>query len=134
MLSQGQRKKEFSPTHISELLNIHYNDLMKEFYEMQSIFLSTRYRANQSLETSSIRMCFIRSLHLAIVRQRERNLDFDLSLKNFFLNIQKLNDSDIISHKIVSIVKTTGIPKETVRRKLKKLCQNSFVRVNKHKE
>ena len=46
----------------------------------------------------------------------------DFSSDNSVQIIKKYIEKDSrISHKIVSIVKTTGIPKETVRRKIKKL-------------
>ena len=126
--------KKFSPEKISDLLNHHYTSLMKEFYEMQCIFLGTHYKTHQNIETSNIMTSLVRSVHLAIIRQRERDLDHDISLNNFFSNIKKLNNSETITHKIISIVKITGIPKETVRRKLKRLMQREFVIANKNKE
>jgi len=68
---------------------------------------------------------------LAIVRQREQNLDHDVSLNNFLTN---LNNIDMPTQKIISIVNTTGIPKETVRRKIKILMQKEFIFNNKSKE
>ena len=129
-----QKQKNFTPEKISVLLNDHYTDLLKEFYEMQCSFLSTRYKVHKSIETSAIIISLIKSAHLAIIRQRERNLDHDISLNNFFSNITSLEKDSRISHKIVSIVKTTGIPKETVRRKIKKLIGTEFIGSNKNKE
>jgi len=128
-----QKNKMISANAIAELLEEHYTILMKEFYEMQSTFLSTRYKVHHNLETTCIIICFIRSCHLSIIRQREKNLDYNLSLNNFIYNLDKVYNSDAVSHKIVSIVSTTGIPKETVRRKLKKLVKQEFVLSNKHK-
>jgi len=127
------KKKNIDPEIISRLLYSHFSSLMSEFYEMQSGFLSTRYKLHKSLETSSIIISFIKSVHLAIIRQREKNLDHDLSLNNFFFNLNNLN-SQSFSYKIASVVNTTGIPKETVRRKLKKLIQQEVIMTNKYKE
>ena len=85
---------------------------------------------HRSIETASIVLSLIRSMHLEIIRQREINLDHNLSLDNFWFNF---NHVDKPKHKIVSIVNLTGIPKETVRRKIKKLVQNNYVVLHRGK-
>jgi len=126
-------KKRIEPKEIRDLLYNHYSKVMSEFYEMQSSFLSIRYKVHQSIETSLVLISLIRNIHLSIIRKREKNLDHDISLDNFILNLEGL-DFDENGQKIISIVKTTGIPKETVRRKLKKLIQNGFIKKNKNRE
>ena len=123
-----------APEDISKLLYVNFSSLMSAFYEMQSVFLSTRYKMHQSLETSNIIICLVRSVHLAILRQRERNLDYNVSLDNFLDNLDNISNNEIATHKIVSIVNITGIPKETVRRKLKKLMEKGIINLNKKKE
>jgi len=120
--------KSIPSSSISELLYENHSDLMAEFYEMQSKFLTSRYQVHKNIETSNISIFLARNLHLSIVRQREKKLDFDVSLENFFENASKVNKNP---QKIVSIVNTTGIPKETVRRKLKKLVEKDFVDMDK---
>ena len=122
MLSLAQKK--ITPESISNLLNFNYQNVMQEFYEMQSGFLSTRYKIHNSLETSNILICFIINVHLAIIRQREIDLDCGVSLDCFFKNLKQI---EIPTQKIVSIVNTTGIPKETVRRKIRKLIQREYL-------
>ena len=110
--------QEISPRDISQLLKTNYFSLMGSFYETQSSFLTELYKKHNSIETGNIILCFARNTHLEIIRQREKNLNFDVSLEKFFHNL------DVIikpSEKIISIVKWTEIPKETVRRKIKKL-------------
>ena len=119
---------EFQPSDISKILLKNFSNLMLEFYEMQTSFLKILYILHKSLETSNIIICFIKNVHLAIVRQREKSLDFDISLDNFLNNLNKIR---INSQKIVSIVDTTGIPKETVRRKIKNLIKKDFVAADK---
>tara|TARA_B100001123_G_C15262869_1_gene1007279 strand:- start:516 stop:1526 length:1011 start_codon:yes stop_codon:yes gene_type:complete len=116
--------QQFLPADISKLLLKNFSNLMLEFYEMQTTFLKTRYKVHGSLETSNIIINFIKNVHLAIVRQREKSLDFDISLNSFWDNLQKI---EIQSQKIVSIVSTTGIPKETVRRKIQDLMKKDYV-------
>lgn len=123
-------KKKISPDDISTLLTENYSDSMKEFYEMQSGFLSSRYQIHKNIESSNILICFLRNVHLSIIRQREINLDCNISLDNFLDNI---NNIDLPSQKIISIVNTIGIPKETVRRKIKKLVQKGYLFSSKNK-
>jgi len=98
---------------------------MRSFYESQSSFLSNIYKRYKSIETANIILCFYRSVHLEIIRQREKDLNFNVSLKNFSKNLNTINRP---SEKITSVVKITGIPKETVRRKIKNLMDAGFVK------
>ena len=72
-----QKKHDLSPSDISELLKIHYADLMPAFYESQSSFLSSIYKRYKSIETANIILCFSRNTHLEIIRQREKDLNFN---------------------------------------------------------
>ena len=122
---------------IEKVLVKNYEKIIAPFYEMQTNFLSSRYKINKSLESSNILTLLGKGLHLAILREREKYLDFDISLNNFY----KINDylrekkySLDHGYKIVTIVQKTGIPKETVRRKLKKLVDEKVVNFdNKNK-
>ncbi len=131
MQIKPQEKIEIQSHDISKILINNYSNLMALFYELQSYFLSSRYKLLSSLETSNIIICFARNLHLSIVRKREINLDFDLSFENFIKNINVRNSP---IEKIVSIVNETGIPKETVRRKIIKLIERGYISSNKNRE
>ena len=85
--------KSFSSKTISNLLLNNHSELLKDFYDMQSEFLISRYKINKSIEISNILTLLSKSLHLAIVRQREINMNHDISLKNFFSN-----QNNIINH------------------------------------
>ena len=113
-------QKSFSvrPKDISLLVSTHYANLMQAFYESQSSFLCSIYKRYKSIETANILLCFSRNVHLEIIRQREKDLNFNVSLKNFWENFNLINKP---TEKITSVVKITGIPKETVRRKIKNL-------------
>ena len=56
------------------------------FYEMQSTFLSGIYKRYGDLEGGQIVIYFARNLHLKVMRKREEDLDFDLSLDKFWFN------------------------------------------------
>ena len=120
--------KSFSSQSISNILFNNQGELMSSFYDMQSHFLTSRYKMNKSIETSNILTYLARNLHLEIVRQREKDLNYNISLNNFLENQHKIETH---GHKIVSIVNTTGIPKETVRRKIKKLISEGTVTFDK---
>ena len=126
-----ENKKKATAENIIDLLKDNYPSVVKEFYEMQSGFLSTRYKIHKSIETSTIVICLIKNIHLEIIRQREKNLDYNFSLNNFLKNLDSIN---LPAQKIISIVGITGIPKETVRRKIKKLALKEYVRMNRNKE
>ena len=79
------KRVDFSVAMIADLLRSQPTNLMTAFYEMQSSFLIGVYKKYSSIETANIISCFARRTHLEILRQREKNLDHDISFKN--LNI-----------------------------------------------
>ena len=123
-----RKNNTISSEGISQLIETHYANLMQSFYELQSSFLCNIYKRYGSIETANIVLCFARNTHLEIIRQREKNLNFDVSLENFWKNYNFINKPP---EKITSIVKITAIPKETVRRKINNLLELGFVEKNK---
>ena len=123
-----QKKHDLSPSDISELLKTHYADLMPAFYESQSLFLCNIYKRHRSIEAANIVLCFARNTHLEIIRQREKDLNFNVSLEKFWNNFNNIKKP---SEKIAYIVKITGIPKETVRRKINNLMELGLLSKNK---
>jgi len=125
------KKNTVEAKDITKLIETHTASLMKAFYESQSSFLCGIYKRYKSLETANIILCFAKNVHLEIIRQREKDLNFNVSLENFWKNYHKITKP---THKITSVVKTTGIPKETVRRKMKILIENNFLIKDKNKK
>ena len=125
-----RKKITISPNNISQLLPPHYSALMEAFYELQSSFLCGIYKRYGSIETANIIICFARNVHLEIIRQREKDLNFNVSLENFWENFNTIYKP---SEKITSVVKITGIPKETVRRKISNLIEIGFLEKDKKK-
>ena len=126
-----KKDQKIQPKHITNLLSNHNVDLTAAFYEMHSSLLSGINIKYKNLESACILLAFISKTQLEILRQREKNLDFDISLNNFFLNLNKIGKA---FHNITSIVEETGIPKETVRRKVKKLVAEKIVYKNVDKK
>ena len=105
--------------------------LMPSFYEMQSSFLSGIYKRYGDLEGGHIVIFFARDLHLEILRKREKDLGFNLSLDNFWQNHKNINQG---KKKVIYISRETGLPKETTRRKLISLIKKKHIkRVEKNK-
>ena len=119
-----RKNYSISPEDISVLIKSHYAYLMQAFYESQSFFLCSIYKRHKSIETANIILSFARNIHLSIIRQREKDLNFNVSLEQFWKNFHSI---DKPYEKIMSIVEITGIPKETVRRKIKNLMDGGFL-------
>ncbi len=100
---------------IEEVFENNSNKILPIFFEMQSTFLSGIYKRYGDLEGGQIVIYFARNLHLNVMRKREEDLSFDLSLEKFWFNHQNtLQDKQ----KIISVSRFTGLPKETARRKI----------------
>jgi CTP-dependent riboflavin kinase len=97
---------------------------MPAFYESQSLFLCNIYKRHHSIETANIVLCFARNIHLEIIRQREKDLNFNISSEKFWENFSKIVKP---LAKISSVAEITGIPKETVRRKIKNLLDAGYL-------
>ena len=123
--------QEISEKDVAILLKTDYFSLMASFYETQSSFLTKIYKRYSSIEAANIILCFARNTHLEIIRQREKDLNFDVSLEKFIDNLNQINKP---SEKIISIVQLTGIPKETVRRKIKNLLNLGYLIYDKDKK
>jgi len=119
------RDKKFEKSQIEKLLTENFIKLMPTFYEMQSSFLSGIYKRYGDLEGGNIVIFFARDLHLEILRKREMDLNFDLSLDNFWNNHKDVVQS---KKKIIYISKQTGLPKETTRRKLLNLVKKKHIK------
>ena len=99
--------------------------LMPTFYEMESSFLSGIYKRYGDLEGGNIVIFFARDCHLEILRKRENDLNFNLSLDNFWSNHKNIHQS---RKKIILVAKETGLPKETTRRKIISLIKKKHLK------
>jgi len=125
------RETKFEKTYIEKILMDNFLKLMPPFYEMQSSFLSGIYKRYGDLEGGHIVIFFARDLHLEILRKREKDLGFNLSLDNFWQNHKNINQG---KKKVIYISRETGLPKETTRRKLISLIKKKHIkRVEKNK-
>ncbi len=119
------REFKIEKSNIEKMLTENFIKLMPTFYEMQSTFLSGLYKRYGDLEEGNIVIFFARDLHLEILRKRETDLSFNLSLDNFWNNHK---DIDQAKKKIIYVSKQTGLPKETARRKLIDLIKKKHIK------
>ena len=129
-----QTKREFKKIQNSDLSNLlltHHQKLLSEFYEMQSSYLTKIYKKYHNIEKANIVLYLSIRMHLEILRQREKNMDHNISLKNFWNNYNNVVKP---TEKVISIVKSTGIPKETARRKIKDLVEQDQIRFDLKKK
>ena len=119
------RLQRIDKSYIEKNLLDNFVKLMPTFYEMQSTFLSGVYKRYGDLEGGHIVISFARDLHLEILRKRENDLAFNLSLENFWNNHKNIDQR---SKKIINISRETGLPKETTRRKLINLVKKKHIK------
>ena len=119
------RLKKFEKYNIEKIIKDNFVKLMPTFYEMESTFLSGLYKRYGDLEGGNIVIYFARDLHLEILRKRENDLDFDLSLDFFWRNHKNIRQG---KKKIISVSKETGLPKETARRKIISLIRKKHLK------
>ena len=110
---------------IQKNLTENFIKLMPTFYEMESSFLSGVYKRYGDLEGGNIVIFFARDCHLEILRKREKDLNFNLSLDNFWNNHKNIFQS---RKKIILVSKETGLPKETTRRKIISLIKKKHLK------
>jgi len=117
--------KKFEKKNIEKILLDNFIDLMPAFYEMESLFLSGIYKRYGDLEGGNIVIFFAKDLHLEILRKREIDLNFNLSLDEFWNN-----HKNIVQKKktIITIAKSTGLPRETARRKIISLIETKHIK------
>ena len=110
-----EEENKITQKSIEEVFEKNSNKILPTFFEMQSTFLSGIYKRYGDLEGGQIVIYFARNLHLNVMRKREDDLSFDLSLDKFWFNHQNTFQD---KQKIISISRYTGLPKETTRRKI----------------
>lgn len=98
-----------------------FTTIQKSFVATQSTFLSDIYkRYNYDLGNANIVLYFSRRLHKQIIELREEDMQYDISLNKFWENHSKIKQKET---KIIEVSKSTGLPKETARRKIDELIE-----------
>jgi len=107
-----------------------YSNILHEFISVQSDFLSDIYRRyNKDLDAANIVLYFARNLHGKTLRERDKDLDFNISFEKFWENHDRTKQDN---RKIIDIAESTGLPKETARRKVNNLIKTKVLQKNKN--
>ena len=118
---------------LSEIIKVYknnYGKILDEFLSVQSDFLSDVYkRYDKDLDAANIVLFFAKNLHEKTLRERDKDLDFNISFEKFWENHDNTKQ---LNKKIVDIAESTGLPKETARRKVNNLIKNKVLQKNKN--
>ncbi len=118
---------------LSEIIKVYknnYGKILDEFLSVQSDFLSDVYkRYDKDLDAANIVLFFAKNLHEKTLRERDKDLDFNISFEKFWENHDNTKQ---FNKKIVDIAESTGLPKETARRKVNNLIKNKVLQKNKN--
>ena len=100
---------------------VEYQDLFSQF---QSNFLTGLYKRYQGVENGNLVLYFAKQVHQDILRQKDYNLNFDISFENFWENHKLVSP---IKKSIIKIADDVSLPKETVRRKILQLVKQKVL-------
>ena len=100
---------------------IEYQNL---FIEFQSNFLSKLYKRHQGVENGVLALYFAKDMHQNILRQKDYNLNFNISFEKFWENLEL---SFPIKKSIIKIAENVSLPKETARRKISQLIKQKVL-------
>ena len=98
-----------------------YQDLFTEF---QSYFCVGLYKRYQNIENGNLVLYFAKQVHEDILRQKDYDLNFNFSLKNFWENHKLFNPT---KNSLIKIANETCLPKETTRRKIAQLIKQKVL-------
>jgi len=94
------------------------------FVESQSKFLSSLYFSYQSVENGNLVMYYEKETHQDILREKDYDLNFNISYEKFWENHLKINPK---RRSLIKIAEDTFLPKETVRRKILQLIKKKVL-------
>ena len=115
---------------IIETYKKNYANILHEFISVQSDFLSDIYkRYDKDLDAANIVLFFAKNLHEKTLRERDNDLDFNISFEKFWDNHEKTKQDN---RKIIDIAQSTGLPKETARRKVNNLIKSKVLQRNRN--
>jgi len=114
----------FEPKTIEESFKKNFAEYIDVFLNFQSTFLSNLNTRYKNLDNAHLVLLFGRRAHETILRKRKFDLEHDISLDNFWKNLESISQEKI---SIIQIADSTGLPKETARRKVLELVKNKIL-------
>jgi len=112
------------PKIIEDKILENYAEYSNLFIAFQSELLAGLYRRYQSIENGHLVLYFAKKVHQGILRQKDFDLNFDISFEKFWKNH---NEITIERTSIIGIAEATSLPKETARRKILQLIKQKVL-------
>ena len=109
---------------IENVILENYIEYQYLFIEIQSKFLSGLYSRYESVENGNLVLYFAKQTHQDVLRQKDYDLNFNISYEKFWENHSKIYPKKI---SIQKIAEDTLIPKETTRRKILQLIRQKVL-------
>ena len=109
---------------IEEYFKKNFSEYIDIFLNFQSTFLSNLNIRYKNLDNAHLVLLFGCRAHETILRKRKFDLEHDISLDNFWKNLESVSQEKI---SIIQIADSTGLPKETARRKVLELVKNRIL-------
>ena len=116
--------QQISEEDIEEIILKNYIEYQYLFVEFQSKFLSGLYDKYQCIEKGNLALYYAKQIHQDILRQKDYNLNFNISFEKFWENHHKIKPKRISITKVAS---STSLPKETARRKILQLLRQKVL-------
>ena len=113
-----------SRENIEKVILENYLEYSYLFQEFQSKFLSGLYSRYQSIENGNLVLYYANQTHHNILRKKDYDFNFDVSLDKFWTNHHEIQHKQI---PIIKIAYDTFLPKETVRRKILHLIKKKIL-------
>ena len=116
--------QKLSQKNIEKIILENYIEYQHLFIEFQSDFLLGLYSRYQSVENGNLVLYYAKQIHQDILRQRDYDLNFNLSYDKFWENHQLIKPK---KKTIIKIAHDIFLPKETVRRKILQLLKTKVL-------
>ena len=113
-----------SPKIIEDKILSNYIEYQYLFVEFQSKFLSSLHSRYQSVENGNLVLYFAKQTHQDILRQKDYDLNYDISYEKFWENHRKISPK---RRSLVKVVEDTLLAKETARRKILELIKQKVL-------
>ncbi len=121
---------KFEPAKLSKVIEYNFSYLIPDFYAMQTEYMKSMINIYKDLDAALVAMFLTNKLYQS--ENKENYLSNNISTNNF--DQKNKFKTSFTKFKVNEISKAIGIPRETVRRKKKKLTKNKFIILNKKKK
>ena len=112
------------PKNIESKILEDYLSYQNLFVELQSKFLTSMYTRYQCVEKGNLVLYYAKQTQQDILRQKDYNLNFNISYEKFWENHNKINPK---RNSVNKVAQDILLPKETTRRKILQLIKQKVL-------